>query len=354
MSLVHIDFPSGQTGLYGTTTSFLSDGMYAEVSDLVLVEDPDPIITGTVAQVSGGVVNGKSNKLRKVLPSGQATVGMGARWYLPSLPSNSAHPHPFRFLDVSNNEVASVEVETTGAITVNYNGSSFTTTGPVIVSNAWQHVEAKVFVNATTGTIQVRVEGTVVINLTALNTGTNNIAQVALCAENSGATLMTPDHYYVKDWIIWTGAGTVNNDFLGSCAVYEIIPSSDDTFNWAASSGTTGFNLINESPPDDNTSYIYAVYPAPVASKFNLTDLPSTVTSVKGLYVVHRSKKTDGGDGNLQAGLVSGSSTALGTDRPLTTAYTYWADISELDPATSTAWTRISVNAAKLQLNRTL
>jgi hypothetical protein len=69
---------------------------------------------------------------------------------------------------------------------------------------------------------------------------------------------------------------------------------------------------------------------------------------------IHRSRKTDAGDGNIQVGAISGASTGLGADRPITTAYTYWWDIFDTDPATAAAWSRTSVNAMNLQLNRTL
>lgn len=356
MSLRHMDFPSGQTGLYGTNASLMLNGLYANASgDQSIIEDPDPNVTGNVVQIFRGGANGRNTPMRFVLPSGQATAGIGVRLWLPSLPTNSAHPHPLRFMDNTNTEIASLGVETTGALTVNYAGGSFTSNALAVVANAWQHVEMKIFVSATVGTIEVRVEGIPVINLTGLNTGTALVAQVGHATQNNGSTLQQPDRYYLKDIIYWDGAGSVNNNFFGSVAVYELIPDGDVIFPWAASNGgATGYNLIDESPPNDNTDYIYALNPPPAACKFTLTDLPIDVTSVRALYTVVRSLKTDGGDGNLQVGLVSGASTGLGSDRPVTTAYTYWADMFELDPATSTAWTRISANAAQLQLNRTL
>jgi hypothetical protein len=69
---------------------------------------------------------------------------------------------------------------------------------------------------------------------------------------------------------------------------------------------------------------------------------------------IHRSRKTDGGDGNMQLGVISAAATGLGSNRPITTAYTYWYDIFDADPNGAAAWTRISFNAINLQLNRTV
>ena len=54
------------------------------------------------------------------------------------------------------------------------------------------------------------------------------------------------------------------------------------------------------------------------------------------------------GGGNLQMAMKSGASTGLGSDRPMTVAFTYWQDVFEVDPATSAQWLPAAVNAANL------
>lgn len=110
---------------------------------------------------------------------------------------------------------------------------------------------------------------------------------------------------------------------------------------------TTGL-VAGAALPGANTTAIPAAY------KSSLQDLPATVTSVRGVMPIHRSRKTDGGDGNIQQGLISGGSTGLGANRPITTAYTYWWDVYDADPNGSIAWSRVAVNALNYQLNRTL
>lgn len=354
MSLVWADFPSGHTGLYGTNTSFMDDGLYAAVGgDASLGEDPDPNVTGNVLTISRGAQNGIGQKLRFILPSAQATFGMSARIWLPSLPSNSAHPPFFRFEDGANAEIFRIEPTTTGALQVFYAGGDSTTVAPVMVANAWQHIEVKVTVSATVGTIEIRREGVAVLELTGLNTGTASAEQCSICSRNNGSTLQTPSTYYVKDWVIWDGAGSINNDFLGSVIVYPLLTASDISLNWTPSTGATGFDLIDEAPPVDG-DYIEAPDPAPAPAVMSLTDLPADVTSVKGLITVVRAAKTDGGDGNLQTSLISNAVTGNGTDRAITTAFSYYRDVFELDPDTSAAWLPSAVDAADIQFDRTV
>ncbi len=351
MAIQHMD----NFSLYGVGgQGYLTNGMYAEIgnfSSMQLLDDPDPILTGPVAAMVGG--SGWSSVLRLVLSSTQTTVGVANRFWLDSLPSDTSfRPHIVSWRDLSNNEMAYVTVETTGALSAYLNGVLVgTTTTPAITANAWWHIESKCVFNGASSSLEVRVEGITVLNVTG--TTTAPCAQVAMSNARGGAT--TGWWAYWKDYVVWDGTGSLNNNFLGSVQVKSLIPDGDVAANWTRSAGSTNYSLIDEDgPPNDDTDYVYAVTPAPSPDKYSLTNLPIDVTSVKGLMVVQRSRKTDGGDGNVQMGLISGASTQLLTNRPITTAYTYFKDISEVDPVTSGAWLPSAVNNAQLQLNRTV
>ena len=353
--LLHMDFPSGSVGLYGTNAAKMLDGMYAE-NNAALVEDPDPNVTGNVMWYSADIFG---VLLRKVLPASVTSLGFANRVYFPSLPSSigaSNFNYVISLRDGGNTDICSITVNTDGRIaayrgTVNGGVLLGTSAAPAITAAAWHHVEVKFVLSATVGTVEVRVNGVTVLNLTGQNTGAGPCTQVAQGHRTfSDAT----GNFYSKDWILWDTTGAFNNNFMGSCSVKELIPDGDISANWALTGAANHYGAVNEAPPDDDTKYIYAVTPAPAADVMSLTNLPVDVTSVRGLMVINRSKNTDGGDGKLQAGLVSGASTQLYTDRQLTTAYTYWTDISETDPATAAAWLPGAVNAMNLRLNRTL
>lgn len=344
---------------YGTTPAFMLDGLYAAASCL-LVEDPDPIITGTVLKL--GTVAFFDN-VRKVLPSAQATVGMCARVWFEGLPGGAENPCFFRFNDGANVTHVSIALTSTGVIQAWRGTQSFPTgtllgasSGPVVAANSFNHIEAKVKISDTVGTVEVRVNGVTVLNLTNQDTGNSadlTVAQVMLTPSGRGdlATQVIP--IYFKDFFIWDSTGARNNNFAGTVNVVNLTPNSDVALTWTLSSGATGFSLVNESPPVD-TSFISAAFPAPAADKMGQTNLPADVTSVKTLMTLVRARKTDGGDGQLQVGLISGASTALGANRPITTAPTYYSDIQETDPATGVAWLPTAVDASNIQFNRTL
>lgn len=345
---------------YGTTEAFMLNGLYAEVEGQ-LITDPDPTPgTDDIVYRLDTAINQVTT--RKVLSSSQTTVGIALRQYLTSLPtgSGSERPNYIQFRDVNNTVNVTIVINSTGALSV-YRGMSNgtllgTTAGPAYVANAWQHTEVKVFFSSTVGTVEIRVDGITVLTLTGLN----NVAGLAECSQfvlsPQGAGSFSGIPYAticVRDLFVWDGTGSQNNDFAGSVSVIRLAPTADASFPWAASTGTTGWDILDNNPPVDAT-YVYAVDPPPAEAVFEFANLPADVTSVRALMTLVRAAKSDGGDGNLQVGLRSGVANDLGADRPITTAFTYWYDFSETDPATSLPWTPVAVDAAQLTLDRTV
>lgn len=363
MSIVFMD----NFGAYGTNKNFLLDGVYASIGGtaggvgtdgVTLVVDPDGSgdIVFRLDQDSYGGASNKSH-IRYALPAGAtATVGIASRTWLAALPQTGNNvPGPHQFNDVSNNPLVSITIGTTGIISArsgDYNGTVLGDSGgPVVTADGWYHIETKVHISATVGTIEVRVEGITVINLTGLNLGVANIAQLMVFSKPTGSS--TSVAMYLKDFIVWNTSGAHNTDFIGTCSVVDITPDSDVSLNWTPTGSTHGWDILNRSPPVDASDYITAGSPPPAAYAGTLTSLPPDITSVKGLMTQVRAAKTDGGDATLQVGLISGVSTDLGADRVITVAQTYWMDISEEDPATAAPWTVAAVNAANIQINRT-
>lgn len=456
---------------YGTDANRvtrMSDGPYAETAWCELKVDPDPTAGGKYVLY---LDSNNATSFRKVLTGPQAIVGVAARYWVGSLPSNTGEQPWFSGVSDTNNNIHCYVIcdpsgyiqiyrrDSTGDVNI---GSS---SGPVIITNSWHHLEVKYVLNATTGSVEVRQEGVTVAIVNGIRT-TSNVSGALATAQNvcyhhgHSSSGGFPD-LYIKDFIIWDGNGTINNNFFGSCQVYRITPNADVSRNWnttlgaaplqnpaststtggtlaantyyyvvtailnpqgesiasnevsitttgttssntitwtappgmtvtgyrvyrgtaagaenvyyapgnvltftdtggASTAGTpptdtgTGFSQINEVTPDDDATFITAGQgPYPAAYQATMTQLPTNVTTVRSVMTIHRSRKTDGGDGNIQASLISGANTGSGTSRPITTAYTYWWDVFENDPSGSN-WNKTLVNALKLKLDRTL
>lgn len=352
--------------IYGTDVNRAArmlNGIYAETTRTDLQVDPDPTAGG--GQVMRKYGGGLGGDCRKVIPVARTTLGALGRFWFTNLPTalgDNECPTLFSFRDTNNVAHVQITIDPSGNIVANRRDPGAVqlgiTANPVLVANAWMHVEAKVKIDAAVGTVEVHVNGIQVLNLAGINTKSGSGGAIASaqqvaqqsCQDASGPTM------YMKDYLIWDTTTGFNNDFMGSCQVMKIIPDGDVALNWTPNPADgIGYNKINEVTPDDDVTYISAPAPGiPAAYKCSLSDLPVTVTSVRSVMTVHRSRKVDGGDGNIQVGAISGASTGLGADRPITTAYTYWYDLFDTDPATAAAWSRVSVNAMNLQINRTL
>lgn len=348
MALEHMD----NFSIYGST-GVMTNGVYAEVSgQSALVADPDGISTGQVyRQLSSAAAEAI---LRYVWSASKATVGQAIRVWMNNLPTfDQDRPRIVSFRDGANVEIAYVIIETTGRLTFTDGVTTITTTNPVIAANGWYHIEVK-YSRAGVGSIEIRVEGIAVMlsnNLGYTNAG--NVFQTAIhyVGNNFGGTIA-----YWKDLVFWDTAGTYNNDFLGSVLVYNLAPTADASLNWTPSTGAVGWSILDNVPAVD-TEYISAPNPPPLPYVADISNLPVDVTSVKAIMTMVRAAKTDGGDASLQVGVISDPlgvpATALGANRPITVAQTYWRDVFETDPKTSAPWLPSAVNLAQLQLNRT-
>lgn len=358
MSIVHAD----NFSIYGTNTSLLLNGVYASWSgNLAILADPDGISSGMVIRrQTAPAENGAVNGLRYVLQNSSTTVGIATRVWLSSLPTqDNCYPILTVFRDLSNNWIVSISVDTTGRFRIinHVAGTTERTAAPAITADGWYHVEVKMVTSALEGSVEIRVEGLTVYEDINMNTGENPVAQVSIGDFQNDFTNRYNGNVYFKDFVVWDNSGTVNTDFLGSVIVHNLSLTSDVALNWTPIVGTDGYTILDNIPPDDN-QYIYAEDdPLPSPYVGTLSDLPDEVTSVKALITFVRAAKSDGGDGSLQSGLISDPdgtpATALGADRPITVAQTYWRDVFEIDPKTGAPYLPEAVNDVQFRLNRT-
>jgi len=352
MAVVWMDIPSGSQGLYGDQVARLSDGVYSIVSGIELPEDPDPNVTGRCIRYDDFTQD--AIKLRKVLPSEQATVGFAFRQWKTVLQNTS---WSIQLNNVGGAAQVSITTDSSGRLLVKTGtGRTGTIIGTsalnTIVTNAWQHIECRFTADVSTGSFEVRVEGVTVLNITGVNTGAGPYAQLDFT--HTGNTTGS-GNFYFKDMVIWDGSGGWGNTFVGSVQVFDLKPTADVSTGWSRTTGTTDWQILDNSPPVD-TDYIFAPedpsIPAPSITEF--TNLPEDVTSVRALMMVGRMRKSDGGDAQVQMSLLSNGDADNGSDRPVTTAFTYWWDISHLDPDTASTWTPAGVDNAQFQINRTV
>lgn len=331
----------------GGATKML-DGVYAELQ--AATPETTQVRTGTYALAMDNP--GAAEFFRRIFGGNKTTVAYGLALYLDDLPVSGASLYLAKFLNGAGTAVCTVTVDTAGAIQVRTGLESGTvrgTSAPVIVASAWQHVEIKALFSATVGACEVRVNGVTVLNLSNINTdgAAGGVASNMACGHSSGGVVM-----YVDDIYCWDTTGSYNTDFIGDKKAYALFPNADTTVaDWIPDTGVVGYSRINEATPLD-TSYVQSDTAGDV-SEYNFDDLPGTVSAIAAVQFDPRMIKTDAGVNTVQTAIVSGASSASGAAHTLTASATYYSDIFEQDPDTSTAWTRTGVNNAIARITRT-
>lgn len=146
---------------------------------------------------------------------------------------------------------------------------------------------------------------------------------------------------------------------VGSTATTLDVESRDGVTNtYDCSDNNSNMSWLDTNDmiggPTD-ASYIAGNSTPPAFSEFKFTSLPVDVTSVRGVISIIRARKTDGGDAQLQVSLsTNGVNYAAGSNRPLTTAPTWYWDVSVVDAATSAAYLPAAVDGIRAKVDRTV
>lgn len=217
-----------------------------------------------------------------------------------------------------------------------------------IALNVWNYIELKVLMHDTTGTVDVRVNGTSVISATGLDTKNAGTATVFSTVEFGGGGVGSTTR--MRDMYICNGLNGNNDNFLGDCRVTALFPDVDSTpEEFTHSTGTSSFALLDENPPNGDTDYIESDIDGEI-TRVGLAALADTTHVIYGLQTVVYAKKDDAGAKSFRAGFFSDASTQNLADHVLSTSYVTYLDISELDPDGSVDWTPAQLNAAFVQV----
>lgn len=363
----------GTGAMSGTTvtgaTSKMADGIYSDLESSVRIAGSPGDYPFTRTGNCFLAVANNNSMFRRPLGYNLRVVGFGGAYFFNTMPQGTSNFALISFRDANNNVQLSVGMDTTGALLIRRDSDSssgaiiHTNTEPDLVSGAWQHIEARIDCDAAAGAIEVRVNGITKINLTGINArphtdASGGVGRVSQIAARSNNTTGLPG-FAVDDIYAWGVLGTMgeaNVDFIGDRKVYTLLPEADTSVADYDFVGNTDGGYACLPTPDDDTSYIK--FDTPVGSVENLGDftlenLPSTVAAITAVQTYVRSKKTDAGVADMQVSMLAEGDIGAGEDRPITTAYTYWMDVFELNPHTGAPWTPSELNAAGLRIART-
>ena len=234
----------------------------------------------------------------------------------------------------------------TGQLSVLRNLTTIATSaGQVPVSGAY--VEIKGLINAGAGTVELRVNGAVVMNLGSLNTlGGVSAAWdgVRIFTTGPNAAIDTT----MDDLVVWDTSGSNNNDFLGDVAVLLSQPQAGNGANTGLtpSTGSDHGALVDEATQNADTDY-NSGSTAGVKDTYAMTDV-SVTGSVKAVVVDLIARKDVTGLKQVCPVYRIGGADYDGSTLNCGTQYAGLRQVFESSPATSAAWTVSEVNGAEL------
>jgi hypothetical protein len=208
--------------------------------------------------------------------------------------------------------------------------------------------------------VEVRVNSVTVLSLSGIDTVATALvecSQVGIsCGNHGGATTAHGVTSDVDDIFCYDDTGSFNNAFIGDRRVLTLFPDADTVqADWTVVGSANGFDAINQTTPDGDTTYLSAGIPGSPTptSEFGMDNLPAGVSAISGVVLVNMSRKTEAGIANVQMSVISGASESAGTDKPMTEIYTYRQDVFETDPASAAPFTPSEVDALFIKADRT-
>ena len=269
------------------------------------------------------------------------TLDAQATWYVGAAfltPSGTL----IALLDGGSSQI-SVATVTGGHLAV-YRGATLLATGATVLSSGvWYYVELGATINSSTGSYTLKINGVTELTASGVNTQSTGNASANTIQIGSMSNSAKVDDLYVCD-----GQGSVNNTFLGDVRVQALLPASDGgETQWTPSAGTTHYSLVDEVPPDGDTSYVYSSTAGQV-DVYGMSAIAASTGTVKGVQWLAYARKDDAGTRTIAPLIRISSTDYAGSDQNIGTSYTYYLQVYEEDPSTSAAWTIAGVNAAEM------
>lgn len=292
-------------------------------------------------------LNGSGNGLTKFLNASYSSLVPGVAIYIPALWLNTNPTPIIQLLDTGSNQ-CDLRVNSSGQLIFTRNGSQLGSPSANQITNGsgWHYFEAA-FVVGSSVTLQAWVDGVSWLTVNTVNSqSTGNASANQVRFYNGNQTAIS----YWKDFYILDTSHGINVARLGDISVQVKYPSGAGVNSaWAANTGTALAAVQDGTThtgtwPDGDTTYIADSTPGDVS------DFAHQALALTGniFGVIHQSymRKDDAGTRSVAQVCLSNGSLEQSPTIGLGNTYTYYTDILEIDPHTSSAWTVSGYNAA--------
>lgn len=219
------------------------------------------------------------------------------------------------------------------------------TSASVITLDTWHYIEWQyILENSITEAMTVKVDNSTVITINAATDTKSASASSSISGArlyNGHTGLIMFDDFYRT---------TYNHGYLGAIRIAALFASSDNSIQWEGSDGDSinNYQLIDETGvADEDTTYVLTTGVNKV-DLYGMDDLPAAATSVKGIEIITRGRKSGASIATFSQAYKSDGTTNLFPSTTLTNAYTYHRTTTGLNPDTSADYTISEINAIRI------
>ena len=273
----------------------------------------------------------------------QATWVMGFGYRTTSLTSGGGYVVLAALLDAGSVQ-CDLRLMTDGTLQVTRNGTQLGRTTNAILTSSFYYIEWKILINGSTGTVDIRVNGSSWLSLTGQNTqATANATanQIQLGGGGNSTNAFTADF---DDLYICDGTGAANNTFLGDCRVQATLPNgAGHSTQFTATGAASNWQCVDQSAEDGDTTYVSSATAGQIDCYTfgSVTPTSGTVPFIQTMIVA---RKDDAGTRTIADVISNGTTNSIGTNVNIGTTYAQYLTIHETDPIAAGAWTITNVN----------
>lgn len=287
----------------------------------------DPWINqaGRDGSANGAASTERGRAYQLILPSAASTCILGTGLYLGNSAFGVTTNMPIQFVRSGTVELI-IQVNSSGFLEVRRTSGTGTLLGTTSghaawATNSWRHLQVKVNLHTSTGSVEVKIDGVTGLSLsgvqTAVTSGAVTMIQIQSGQAGSGSSNQVRlDDLWVCDGVDASSTqGRPYNDYLGDLKVATLVPdgAGDATF-WTPSTGAN-YAAVDESPPN-TTDYVAASSSdTGVRDLYTLQDLPSNALEVLAMRPNLYVGKSDVGFARIAPCVKQDG--VVGTDAPL-------------------------------------
>jgi len=210
-------------------------------------------------------------------------------------------------------------------------------------TGSWNFIELKATINDTTGSLELRVNGTTVATFSG-DTRYSTTYATARSIRLSSGVYSSSLYGWIDDLYICDGTGASHNDFLGDCRVDTLYPNGvGNAATFTPTGSANNWENVDDVPSDEDSSYNASDTIGAIDS-FAFTDISVLTSLVLGVQANLLARKDDAGTRTLRAIARVGGTNYEGSDLPLSDTYLDQQQIWALNPATAAAWTESEIN----------